>query len=276
MTEEAAVSTDEVAGEDREEIDESQGAPAGETTLEPGLTTDDDSGEPAVSFEPPKKQTAQERIAEITRKRREAEREAEYWRKVALDKKESAERPPEAKPQPGGRPRSDDYESIEEYEDALLVWHDQRRDAKRVEEERGKQEAAAVEKFNKNAETLRREYEDFDDAINEPVFTPNMRMVLMNAENGPLVAYYLAKNKTVAQKIMSLPPEIQTYELGKIETNLILAKKTNRPTNAPPPIKPVGMGGTPHVDETKMTDDEWYEYHKKQQIAALEQRYKGG
>ena len=226
--------------------------------------------EPLV-IPPPKKKTAQERIDEITRARREAEREAEYWRVKALEK--------ETKPEPvrSTRPVISTYETTEAYEDALLEWHDtQRTERTRADEIRRRNEDATV-KFNDRAKPLREQYEDFDEVIETPVFTPAMRGVLLHSENGPEIAYFLGRpeNRTTAEKLKALPVEIQLYELGKLEASLLVAKRTRKVPSAPPPINPVGMSGKTEVDPEKMSTEEWMEWDRQKTLEKIKARIKG-
>ena len=114
--------------------------------------------------------------------------------------------------------------------------------------------------------------------IEAPVFSPVMRAALLKSENGPEVAYFLGlpENRDTAEKIRSLPIEMQPYELGKLATKLELAKQTKKVPSAPPPIKPVGMtGGGTGVDPSKMTTEEWMEWDKQKRLEKLKQRYGG-
>ena len=268
MSEEIIEATEKVETEQPEQTEETEvteevqaEAPAEEVTEEP----------------PKKKQTAQERINELTRIRREKEREADYWRKVALEKKEASEPTPE--PSIPKRPTLDQFESTVEYEDALFEWRDQVRDIKAKQETQQREQESALRTFNERANKLRAELEDFDEVIEANVFSPIMRRAILNSENGPLLAYHLGKpeNWDQAEKIRSLPVELQPYEIGKLESNILLAKQTKKVTSAPAPIKPVGMsGGGSEVDPSKMTTAEWMEWDKQQTLAKIKQKYSGG
>jgi hypothetical protein len=227
----------------------------------------------------PHKQTAQERINELTRKRRDAERDAEYWKAKALrDRTEEPEREqiaPLSDVLP--RPKLYDFENQEAYEDALISWHGKKTSIEVAEKRKQAEVAEALSSFNKKAAALREEYVDFDDVIEAPVFSPFMRNALLRSENGPEMAYFLGRpeNRETAERILHQPPEQQLYELGKLEVNLLLTKKTKKATSAPEPIKPVGMGGTAKVDPDKMSDQEWYEWEKKRQAQKFKEKYGG-
>ncbi len=226
---------------------------------------------------PPKKKSAQERIDEITRARREAEREREYWKQVALER-EKPEPPPVQKPPSflPPRPTLDQFETTTAYEDALFAWRDNVKDIETRVARHREANDEALRTFNERSKSLRKEHEDFDEVIEAPVFSPVMRITLLNSENGPLVAYHLGlpENKDEADRIRKLPLELQPYELGKLETKLLLAKGTKKVTQAPPPIKPVGMaGGEIEVDPSKMPVDEWMAWDKKKRLEKLKAKY---
>ena len=220
---------------------------------------------------PPRKKTAAERIAELTWKAKEKEREAEYWREQA-NKKPQAEKPVQS-----DRPRLEQFDTQEEYEDALLGWHERKSSERIQTEKQNEREAEAIRKFNANATKLRELHDDFDEVVQAPVFTKTMRSVLLESEQGPIMAYYLGRpeNIQVAERIASLPPDIQSYEIGKLETQLILAQKTKKVTSAPPPINPVGGAATSVVDEDNLGDDEWYKLHQKKRLQRLKDKYGG-
>jgi len=61
---------------------------------------------------------------------------------------------------------------------------------------------------------------------------------LMDADAGPALAYHLAKNPAVAERLNAMTPTRAAIELGRLETTLA-APATKAPSNAPEPIKPL-------------------------------------
>jgi len=259
------------AAEETPEVDETQDETPEVKEEEVKEESKEEQESPAeIEFPKPKKKTAQERIDELTKKRREAEREAEYWRKKALEEK-AEQKPPQVSPT--HRPVMENFNTVTEYEDALFEWNDRRKeDARRAElsqkeaEQRAQEETEDWKEFNKKAESLRAEYEDFDDVTSNPVYSDAMRSVLLKSDNGPDVAYYLGRpeNREVAEKILALTPERQIYEIGRLETKIVLARKQKKPTGAPPPLKPVGYTGVT-VDEANLSDDDWYKREQQRE-----------
>jgi len=224
---------------------------------------------------PQKKKTAQERIAEMTWKQREAERQAEYWKQQAIEKSIS---PVQSASLPEDRPRLESFDTSESYEDALMQWHLNKATEKERETKQKERESEALRNFNNKAQKIREIHEDFDEIVEAPVFTKVMRDVLLRSEHGPIIAYYLgrAENIQTAQKIANLPSELQSYEIGKLETQLLIAQKTKKVPSAPSPITPVGSSGVHEpVDESKLTDQEWFELQRHRTKENLKKKYGG-
>ena len=222
-----------------------------------------------VVIPPPKKQTAQERINAVVRKQREAEREAEHWKRLAEQKNQSV--------QTSDRPQIENFNTQVEYEDALFEWRDRNKNQETTRQQELREEKEALEKFRSNAERLKEVYEDFDEVVEQPVFSPTMREVLLKSEDGAMVAYFLGReeNHPIADKIRNLPVKLQVYELGKLEERLKIAKKTQKPTGAPTPINPVGATGGKKIDDSNLTDQEWFEIRKQEKIRKLKAKSGG-
>lgn len=225
-----------------------------------------------------KKKTAEERISELTWKRREAEREVEFWKTKATAQSNDTNSNA-ISGTASLRPKLDNFETTESYEDALLAWHLAGNSAKQEEDRRKEKESQRLTEFNRKAEKLRGTYEDFDETVNAPVFTGVMRDVLLSSENGPVMAYYLGRPENIqaAERIAALPPELQSYEIGRLETKLLLAQKTKKISNAPTPISPLSGTGSDSspIDESKLSGDEWYALEKKRKFEKLK-KSRGG
>jgi len=223
---------------------------------------------------PPPKKMAQERIDEMRRKQGDAEREAAYWRKVALGKEQTS--PPVNTPQGPQRPTLDQFDTVEEHDDAVYEWRKEKDRKETALLQQKQEQETTLRTFNDRARKLREENDDFDEVIESPVFTPVMRNVLLQSENGPEVAYFLGKpeNRDQAEKIRNLPADRQAYEIGKLESNLLLAKKTRKVPGAPAPITPVGMGGGgKEKDPSEMSTTEWMAWDKQRTLEKLKAKY---
>ncbi len=257
MDEEQVVSTEEVAEEPKE------------TQAEPEETKTEEVAPEVV--EPPKpKKSAQERIDELTRKWREKERDAEYWKARATQQE-----PPKVDAQPvTGEPTLDQFETTEQYVKALVKWERQQEDSQAREERRKQEQGELLDQFHERANKLRAEHDDFDEVISAKVFSQPMFDAFVLSENGPELSYYLGTNATERERIKKLPAALQLVEIGKLETRLTLAKENKKVSAAPPPIKPVGMGGgAKEVDRSSLPINEWMALEKKEQIEKAKKKF---
>lgn len=230
---------------------------------------------------PPKKGSYQDRINDLTYKYRSTQRELDYYKDVVLGKKKSGDggvSPPPAKPisttdVPGAvRPKPANFETVEDYEDALHGWYDAKREGKVLAKNKEDHLKEMLSTFNKGAVPVRLEHPDFDEVTGRPVFTDSMRQAIFNMDNGGLVAYELGKNPGLAEKVKLLPPEKQIYELGKIERRLLLLKKGRKSSTTPDPLHPIDSRMHAEKDPNKMPIEEWMEWDKQRRMAKLKEK----
>jgi len=175
-------------------------------------------------------------------------------------------------------PKSDDFETFEQFtlaasrwaarqdrleaESAAKVADNKRRQA--YIQQRDKQDNdTLVASHYQRVEAAREEIPDFDaviDASEDMALAPPMRAVILNEPLGPRMMYYLAQNPGECDRISRLPPTPQLVEMGAIRamiTSEMAASGTPVPAPAapaarpkatapklPPPPKTVGAGST--------------------------------
>jgi hypothetical protein len=207
-----------------------------------GEASQEETGDDAPAK--PRKAGVEKRIDELTRLRRDAERQAEYWKKRAE----------EAETQP-----TDDLE----YEDQIAekVRRANRKEQAETAEAQARHAADAL--FQARAEDARERYPDFDQvALNPSIpITPGMAEVIKDSDYGADLAYHLGKNPSEASRIAGLPVHRQAAELGRLEAKLSAPKPT--PKTPPAPVKPVtgvNAGGT--KDPAKMTMSEYIKWRE--------------
>ena len=69
--------------------------------------------------------------------------------------------------------------------------------------------------------------------------TPAMDQAIMESENGPEIAYYLAKHPAEAMRIYQLSPKAQEREIIRLESKAAGIATTTTRQSAPAPIKPI-------------------------------------
>jgi len=203
----------------------------------------------------------QERVDEITAARRNAEREAEYWKNKSMEST-----PPETKVEAPKEPTIADYPDIESYITAKVKWERQK---ERAEDFQTQELGKRYNRFGTAVEEFSKVHSDFSTVALNPTLTitPFMKEALVDEPRGPEVAYYLGKNPDEAKRISKLPPMIQVMEIGKLGERLAVKVSPKITTEAPKPLKPVtGTTEIPRKEAQEMTMEEY--------AAANENRFK--
>ena len=158
------------------------------------------------------------------------------------------------------RPSQDDFETYEQYQEALVDWKVTLRLTERdvVERERIERDSTnrarekSVAAHTARIDTFRQEHDDFDAVIEQgkdlPMTAP-MQDSVMNSDMGPAVMYHLCRFPEECDRIAALPPMVAIREMGKLEARIEAAQtgpvsSAASVTQAPRPIKPVGGGAT--------------------------------
>ena len=260
VIEEEAISPEEVETE-QEGVAESENAETETEEVEAESSPEEDSKED-------EKKGIQKRIDELTRYRREAEREAAYWRELATKQ-------PEPEPVNEKTLKDFDYDEME-YQKYLFS------EAKRQAVEEAKR--ALSDDFRNNAERARlasfesiekeyvKQYPDYMEVTRNPdvTYTQSMHQIVMEMDSGPDVTYFLCKNPEVAEKIARLSPQRQAIELGRIEERLI-SQKSQKPvvSNAPKPASTIKAKSSQTIsvdspESDKLSIEEWVKRRNKQ------------
>ena len=213
-------------------------APEPEEVIEEPTEDQSEEPEPGETPEEHKKRKGgyQRKLEKAQREAEQARAEAAYLRGQmdAIKPKEEAQ----AKPI-DGRPSVDQFDSYDEYVEALTDW--------KLEQREAKKENSKVESSWRERESLaQNKYEDYDEVadIKQLLPTPAMAQTILQLELGADVLYWLGKHPQENARIRALSPLAAAAALGKIESQL--AKPTPKPktTQAPAPISPVTPVGT--------------------------------
>lgn len=214
----------------------------------------------------PVKSKVQARIDEITKARRQAERERDYYRDLATKQEQVTT---------SQKPRLEDFDyDTERYQEALVDWKvEERLSRSKIEESTRESRQAEMQVevgFKTRENAFRTEYPDYDAVAynpNNPV-TPVMAKAIKQDDNGAVVAYFLGKNPDVAFRIANLKPHEQFIAISDL-SDRIAEHRHSRPqeqeepsipvTAAPEPIKGVvSRGAVKSVSLDKITDtDAW-------------------
>lgn len=247
------------------------------------------------------KDALQKRFDDLTKKRRTAERERDFERDQRLKLEEELKKLKSKIPSEG-KPKAEDFESQEEFIEALATWTAERkfseqRDeyAKAVEEKKAKEEIySANESLDEALTTGREKYGDFDQVVLEQKdlpFTQPLVDIILDSEIAEEIMYYLAKNSDDLEDISKLSTRRAAREVALIEAKLLsVAKKkgvvqdrveppaipapklsdsqegatpVKKVTNAPDPITPLRTTGMAEKDPNQMTPKEYRAWRER-------------
>lgn len=226
----------------------------------------------------------QPRIDELTRKARDAERERDYWRGRA----EATQTPKEPAPE---KPTPDKFDDYGAFVEALADWKADEKVKKAREED--KAEAAREREteqrqttWAERASAAKARHADYDAVMSEsdvPI-ADFVTAALRESERGPELAYALAKDPSIADKLNAMTPARAAIELGRMEAKLpdtvsaepdpeevkpdVIQKPAPAParktTSAPPPVRPIAKGASTAVDLSKLSGDDYVAARKAQ------------
>lgn len=200
---------------------------------------------------------AQARIDELTRARREAERERDYYKGLAAPK-QAPQTGSEAAP--AQKPTADQYGDYGDYVEALTDWKADQRDAQRntAEATRSADRAADLQRQAwatkvSAVETTLTDYAEIVGNSDLPI-AGHVAEALMEADRGPELAYYFAQHQHELAKLNAMSNARAAIELGRIEATLGGQPPAKAVTKAPAPITPVrgGIAGRTNLAEADM------------------------
>lgn len=234
-----AVQDNALAPDDNSASSTEQQPDANEGDASPSGETDGKQADAAAEVP----EWVQNRINELTRKRREAERRA--------DKAEKAARAAQSR----------DTSNLD-YEDQIAEKTIRRTQESNAVSERETAQELAREVYQARVEAVQAQYPDYEQVAHrgwEP--TPAMLEAILESDMGPQIAYHLGKNPAERARIANLSPVGQVRELGKLEGK-ISAPKT-QPKTPPAPVKPVtGINAGGAKDPAKMSMSEYIKWRE--------------
>jgi hypothetical protein len=249
--------------------------------IEAEVSTPESEAQPEVKTEKSEPNPVQKRINEITRARHEAERRsnAEFMaRQQAEQRVAQLEAERQEWMRRATQPKFEQYNDLERYQQAVEA-HSQAQIAEQrkafQEQAQRQQQNAAQEAFIQRQQRFVAEgaekYPDFAEVVGNPAIPrladihPAVTETVL--EEGPAVAYYLAKNPAEIYRLMALSsPASAIKEIGKIAAKL--SATPAKPSAAPAPAPTVGGNATVRRDLSDMP----YEDYVKARTAARKRR----
>lgn len=223
----------------------------------------------------------QKRIDELTREKYAAKAEAEEWRKKAETMPPPAVPPSEISPARPLPPAELEFDSIEEfkmarakYEDDLDAWRERTRAAVSNTAKAREEQERLTRKFVVDADRMAVKYPDFHEAVNQPIFAPQIQRAIFSSDFAPEIGYYLAKNPAVNERLHSLDALSLGREMGRLEVKFSEAK-TRLVSSAPPPLEPLEGNDAPTKNPSDMDIKEWMEWDKKRELEKIKKKLGG-
>jgi hypothetical protein len=220
----------------------------------------------------------QGRFDELTRYRREAERERDHWRELAMRQQPSQQRQSEPAKAEGPKTLADFEFDETKYQSYLR--DEIRREATEATRKELKEQSerdAKARRFSTYAQRAQEFAKDKPDFVERTTaeglrISDAMGDAITESEDGPALAYYLANNPAEAERIFQLSPASAGREIGKLEAKLAAERAkaaVPKVSNTPPPTPKLEGAGDPAVEKepSQMTDTEFAKWRKKQ-IAA--------
>ena len=178
---------------------------------------------------------------------------------------------------PRDLPAPDQFNSVEEYADALAY---QKAEQLIEQREQQRQQHEILETYHDKEEEARAKYDDFEQVAYNPSvpITQVMAQSIQASDVGPDLAYYLGTNIKEAERIARLAPILQAKEIGRLEAKIANEPVTKKTTSAPAPISPVTAkgSGSPAYDTTDprstktMSTSDWIAAERARQAKAWE------
>lgn len=265
------------------ETEETEAKEASES--EDGSESHDDSDESKDSDEdkPKKKGGFQRRIDKLNAKHAAAQQEAEYWKQQALKGNANDQNKPNVdKPKSSqeGKPNPEHIESHADFIEAVADWKaDQKlkeRDDAAARARLENENKQIVKSYHDRVKTFAEKKSDFAEVLESVDDIPasvTVQHIILNSDNGPELAYELAKNPDELRRISELPPIEAARAIGRLESKLASNSSEEKTeikklTKAPKPLEPVGKStkgvAAKSLDDPSLSQAEYERLRREQ------------
>ncbi|WDS36235.1 hypothetical protein [Pseudoxanthomonas sp.] len=189
----------------------------------------------------------QERLNEVTKARRTAERERDAYRAELEQVRQQRPVPP---PQADAPPALESFDfDMQKWQQATAKYYADAAakgmDSRYREEEQQRSRQESVKQFERKAKEFMASAPDYEDRVQELdgaiQFAPEVIDVIATSDHGPALAYHLATHLDEADRISRLSPHLAALQLGRLEAQ-ISAPKQKPVTQAPPPTPSLSGG----------------------------------
>ncbi len=272
-----------------------------DTTADPGAADQHEGHEPSADdagAEQPKAKSKggfQRRIDELTQRQRDAQREAEYWREMAMRAipaqpqgaqaaTPQAPQPPDPSKYQGGewdpeyqRARDAYVKDAAAHEAEMRLWRRVQQAAMAQHQQRAQADfQAKAETFQERQAAFAAGVEDYHEAAGAALATlgrnravaDTIADAIADSDAAPEVLYFLGKNPAEARALAQMTPAAAARHVGRIEARIEREREAAKAaTKAPRPPQTVGGGGgRAHADPRDAKSFAEYEAARMRQI----------
>ena len=221
----------------------------------------------------PKYDPVQRRINNLTREKYQLRAELEQLRKQVAEVSQ-----PRQPTQAQGAPKLEQFQSFDEYVAAVSEWKAEQKFSELTtaqqrayqEAQQRQQAAATTQAWESRLNEARKGTPDYDEIIEsaDVQVTQAMGRAILDSEQGPMVALYLARNPEEADRIAALNSDAAVARaIGRIEAKLEAEELVKKQSSAPKPASAVrGTAGPASSLDTQ--DIATFMKLRRQQIAA--------
>ena len=164
-------------------------------------------------------------------------------------------------------PDPSQFDTWEKYLDAKVEFEAGKK-IREIEQQRTIQQknAERFANFNERAAAIRQANPDYDAVLQSAAVNVSNAVMetILESDDGPAVAYHLAKNPTELYRLNAMSERQQVLELGRISARLSAKVPERKVTQAPPPAPAVKATGSGSKSVSDMTDKEYADFRKRQ------------
>lgn len=200
---------------------------------------------------------------------REAQRDTQVQTIERLMRGEDLTPPKDAKPAEPVRPKAEDFQSHEEYVEAVADFKASEKVAAfRQEQQQERQQTQHREQLLSRDQTIKQqedafvaEHPDYVDVVTKGLVAttpPEFRQLLMLVDDAPAVAYQVAQDPELRQRLLAMPPGPLFYALGRLSASAGggVSAPAATETTTPPAVRDtrpaLAAGGPPPVAGTTL------------------------
>jgi hypothetical protein len=161
---------------------------------------------------------------------------------------------PQAPAQPTGPPQAEQFASHEDYVMAAARYGAQQefqaRDQQTAQQRQQDQQIRFQQDLMQREQTFKAEHSDFDTVVRGGLagkVSPILQQALMIVPDGPAVAYALARQPDLVQRLNQMPPPLVLVELGRLSPPSVATSPPSggSPGQGPPSTEVQGGAGRP-------------------------------